>query len=169
MSGLYLKSYEKNRAFLAARPKLKKCVYLADKLFTIAVGAVYVILCAYMLFIAKSRTPRDMIRLFALPAICLALTSFLRRVVNAKRPYERGVEPLFTKTRRGQSFPSRHLSSAAVIAGIGYFYLPVCGVLCTIFGAALFYTRFSCGWHFPRDLLCGALLGAACALPAFLI
>lgn len=169
MNGCYLKLYEKNRAFLTDRPKLKKCVFLADKLCTVAVGAAYAFLCAYVLFVLRLRAPRDFIRLFALPAGCLAFNSLLRRVINAKRPYECGIEPLFIKTRRGQSFPSRHLSCAAVIAGVSFYYLLPCGIACAVCTAALLYTRFACGWHFPRDLFCGLLLGAACALPAFLI
>ena len=169
MNDLYIKLYEKNRAFLTARPKLKKCVFLADKLCTGFVGAAYAFLCVYALFILRLSSLADFLRLFGLPAICLALTSLLRRAINAQRPYERGIEPLFLKTRRGQSFPSRHLSCAAVIAGVSFAYFLPCGIVCAVCAAALFYTRFACGWHFPRDLFCGLLLGAACALPAFLI
>ena len=100
MSDLYIKLYEKNRAFLTARPKLKKCVFLADKLCTGFVGAAYAFLCVYALFILRLSSLADFLRLFGLPAICLALTSLLRRAINAQRPYERGIEPLFIKTRR---------------------------------------------------------------------
>lgn len=169
MNSVYLKLYEKNRAFLTSRPKIKKCVYLADKLCTVVVVGAYAFLCAYALFIARFSSLADCLRLFGLPAICLALTSILRRAINEQRPYECGIEPLFIKTRRGQSFPSRHLSCAAVIAGVSFYYLLPCGIVCAACAAVLFYTRFACGWHFPRDLICGLLLGAACALPAFLI
>ena len=143
MSDLYIKLYEKNRAFLTARPKLKKCVFLADKLCTGFVGAAYAFLCVYALFILRLYSLTDFLRLFGLPAICLALTSLLRRAINAQRPYERGIEPLFIKTRRGQSFPSRHLSCAAVIAGVGFAYFLPCGIVCAVCAAALFYTRFA--------------------------
>ena len=168
MNRVYLSFYGKNRAFLCARQRLKKAVYFLDKTAMCVIAAVYAAVCVYALFYGENLT-RDLLRVFAVPALCLALTSVLRRAINAKRPYERGVAPLFEKKRKGCSFPSRHLSSAAVIAGISFFYLPVLGVISATLACVLFYTRFACGWHFPRDLLCGAILGAACAIPAFFI
>ena len=168
MNNVYLKLYEKNRAFLCARQRLKKTVYLADKIATGAIFVLYAAVCCFAFFRAED-TPSDAVRLIALPAFCLALSSLLRLIFNEKRPYERGVTPLYEKSRKGRSFPSRHLSSAAVIAGICFFYLPVLGCVAAALACVLFYTRFACGWHFPRDLLCGTLLGAACALPAFFL
>lgn len=168
MNRVYLTIYQKNRAFLCARQRLKKAVYLADKAAMCVIAAVYAAVCVYALFYGENLS-RDLLRVFAVPALCLALTSLLRLIFNEKRPYERGVAPLFEKKRKGRSFPSRHLSSAVVISGISFFYLPALGVISAALACVLFYTRFACGWHFPRDLLCGALLGAACALPAFFI
>ncbi|MGN1062352.1 MAG: phosphatase PAP2 family protein [Candidatus Scatosoma sp.] len=168
MNSFYLKVYEKNRAFLSARKNLKKTVYLADKIATAALCLIYAAVCCYAIFYGEFLRS-DALRVFVFPALCLALTSLIRVIVNEKRPYERGVTPLFEKTRKGRSFPSRHLSCAAVIAGIALRYVPVLGGVAAALTAVLFYARFACGWHFPRDLLCGVLLGAACALPAFFI
>lgn len=168
MNRFYLKVYEKNRAFLSARNHLKNTVYFADKIATCALCMIYAAVCVYAVFYGGFFR-RDALRVFAFPAVCLAFTSLLRALVNEKRPYERGVTPLFEKSRKGRSFPSRHLSCAAVIAGIALRYVPALGGIAAALAAVLFYTRFACGWHFPRDLLCGALLGAACALPAFFI
>ena len=168
MNRFYLKYYEINRAFLCARQRLKKAVYLADKIATYAVAAVYAAVCFYAVFYSEN-VVRDLIRVFAFPSLCFAITSLLRLIINEKRPYERGISPLFEKSRKGRSFPSRHLSSAAVITGITFFYLPALGYVALALSCVLFYTRFACGWHFPRDLMGGAVLGAACALPAFFI
>ena len=168
MNRVYLKIYEKNSAFLRRRERLKKAVFFADRIAAYAIAAVYAAISVYAI-ICGENISRDLLRVFAVPAFCFTLTSLLRLIFNEKRPYERGVAPLFEKKRKGRSFPSRHLSSAAVIAGISFFYLPVLGVISAMLGGVLFYTRFACGWHFPRDLLGGALLGAACALSAFFI
>ncbi|MGN1052862.1 MAG: phosphatase PAP2 family protein [Candidatus Scatosoma sp.] len=168
MNGFYLKVYEKNRAFLSARKYLKNAVYFADKAATGALCLIYAAVCFYAVFYGES-VLREAVRVFVFPALCLALTSLIRVIFNEKRPYERGVTPLFEKSRKGRSFPSRHLSCAAVIAGIALRYIPVLGGVAAALAAVLFYARFACGWHFPRDLLGGVLLGAACALPAFFI
>lgn len=169
MNERYRNLYEKHKRRIERKAVRKTIVLCADKAATRYVVLSYLFVCAYALFIEQRRENADYVRLFALPATCLIIVSLLRKIVNAKRPYESGISPIAEKKRKGQSFPSRHLASAAVIAGIALFYLPVVGAINVFACCVLSYTRFACGWHFPRDILCGFFLGAICCIPLFFI
>ena len=177
MNKLYLNVYEKQRAFYENRPKMKKALYFADKIATWAIAVIYAAMCAYITF----RRPdyidpdkngasftiyldaKDFFRTIVLPLLSFAAVSLLRYLFDEKRPYEREITPLYEKKTIGRSFPSRHLSCAATAAFIAFCYFTPAGIIITICGAVLFYTRFACGWHFPRDLFAGAIIGCLCA------
>lgn len=169
MNERYRKLYEKNKRWIERKAVRKKIVLCADKAATWYVVLSYLFVCAYALFVEKRCDGADYVRLFVLPAACLIVVSLLRKIVNAKRPYESGISPIAEKKRKGQSFPSRHLASTAAISGIALFYLPVVGAINALACCVLSYTRFACGWHFPRDILCGFSLGAICCIPLFFI
>lgn len=179
MNSLYVKIYEKQRVFYETRPRAKKAVYFADKAATAAIALLYAFLCAYVCFFATAEQVkstlffradfRDVYFLFISPFASVAIVSLFRKIVNAKRPYECGITPLFMKKRAGNSFPSRHLLCAAVISYVSFSYLIPVGIAATIFEIVLSYTRFTCGWHFPRDLFFGMLFGYGTMFAATLL
>lgn len=179
MNALYVKIYEKQRAIYEARPRAKKAVFIADKAATVSIALLYAFLCAYVCFFKPTEAGkkllffhadfRDAYFLFLSPFVAIALISLFRKIIDGKRPYECGITPLFVKKRTGNSFPSRHLLCAAVISYVSFLYLFPVGVVVTILEIVLSYTRFTCGWHFPRDLFFGMLFGyGAMLLSSFL-
>ena len=63
------------------------------------------------------------------------------------------------KETRGQSFPSRHALSAAVLAAVWLSFYPAVGGVMVAVTVAICVLRVLAGVHFPRDVIAGALLG----------
>lgn len=63
------------------------------------------------------------------------------------------------KETHGQSFPSRHALSAAVLAAVWLSFYPAVGGVMVAVTVAICVLRVLAGVHFPRDVIAGALLG----------
>lgn len=104
------------------------------------------------------------------PAVGFVLLSIYRAKVNAPRPYEVfDTPPLVPKNTRGNSFPSRHVFSAFIIATSAVQFFPVLGVILYICGVLLAVTRVLAGVHFPKDVIAGAAVGIGFGLIGFMI
>ena len=167
----YKTVYEKQSAFYQKRPKLKRALVLFNGVATVTFMLVYAALIA--LTFIYFRGARGYIKTFALPIACLATVTLLRRLIHKPRPYQTSganITPLLEKTDgENESFPSRHLASAFVIATLFCAYFPWTGIPLYLCGIALGYTRFALGLHYPSDLLFGAGLGLIFGIPAFFI
>ncbi len=157
----YATLYNKNAAFLYSRPKAKRAVLVynqyAPYFFLIAYALLWVFGAWKLKFEAV-----DFVKIFCAPAFALLLVSTLRLAISRPRPYEEEgsqIVPLQEKASKGNTFPSRHLTCAAVIATAFLPYLPAFGALLLCMSLALGYTRFAIGWHYPSDLVAGFLLG----------
>ncbi len=84
----------------------------------------------------------------------------MRRLIKAPRPYELyDFYDAPPKNKRGQSFPSRHVFSAFVIATLSCVASPWLAVALFVLGACLATARVLLGIHFIRDVVAGALIG----------
>ena len=170
MKYCYSAFYEKNAAYFRARPNLKKGLLLLDRLLTLGFALAYgaFVLCA----IALEYPAEDLVKILLSPALCLFLVSLLRLAIYRPRPNSEAganIEPLYRK--KGcieHSFPSRHVACAFVIAFTLLPYSIGAGICLTVFGVLLMYARFALGWHYPTDLLGGAILGTLCGMIAFI-
>lgn len=160
----YSDLYEKNAAYFRARPHLKKGLFFCDRLLTLGFFLAYgaFVLCA----IALEYPAEDLIKILFAPALCLFLVSLLRLAIFRPRPYsEKGanIQPLYSKKGSFEhSFPSRHVACAFVIAITFLPYSIGAGICSIAFGSLLAYVRLALGWHYPTDLLGGAVLGSLC-------
>jgi membrane-associated phospholipid phosphatase len=84
----------------------------------------------------------------------------VKRVVRRPRPVLPGAGPL-VRTAGRHSFPSSHAASAAA-AGVAFGTLLPRGPVPPL-AAAMCLSRLVVGVHYPSDVACGALLGAATA------
>ena len=99
-------------------------------------------------------------RAILVPGLVFLGGTLLRKKLNFPRPYEQpGFTPLVEKETHGQSFPSRHALSAAVLAVVWLYFYPAVGVLMTVVALLICVLRVLAGVHFPRDVLAGAALG----------
>lgn len=102
------------------------------------------------------------------PLSGFALLTFVRKGINAPRPYETmDIDPLIYKATKGKSFPSRHVFSCFAIAMTWlYFFLPV-GVVLFVAGVSLAFVRVIGGVHWPKDVLAGAVAAILWTLLGF--
>ncbi len=158
----YVSLYNANRAFLTARPLLKRAVILINAFLTAFVSVSYALFCLYAL-LQETLDPKTKLALLFVPALAFFTVTVLRLAVERPRPYAEngaGIQPLVTKHRADtKSFPSRHMACAAVIAVTFLRFLPWVGILLLACSLLLAYTRFALGLHYPSDLLVGEGLG----------
>lgn len=108
--------------------------------------------------------------LFVFRAVFVPMISFLgvtvfRKILNVPRPYERfETEPAIPKDKKGQSFPSRHVFSAYIIAVTVFCVYPSGGILLGLIGAGMAVIRVFGGVHTPCDVTAGALIGIICGV-----
>ena len=165
MNANYRKIYERQASFFKRRPPLLTLLKVLDICTLVAVVGAYIALCVYTLALSEPRFDKKVLwEVCGIPAVCLSIVSFLRGVTKRPRPYEEGIEPLHGTNGTQNSFPSRHAASAFVIGGVMIAYMPPLGLAVLLVGLLILYLRFTVGWHYPSDLLCGAGLGIACSL-----
>lgn len=158
--------YNKLTAPFYSHPHGLRLIRGLNKLCT---GIIYLTYPIVLLILALTRETRFW-RVLLTPAITFILVSFCRHYINAPRPYELlAITPIIAKDTKGQSFPSRHVFSAFVIATILYHISHLLGVMLLIFGTLLALMRVIGGVHFPKDVIAGALLGIFFGFLGFLI
>ncbi len=105
--------------------------------------------------------------LLAVPYFAVTL---LRYFLDAKRPYEvYNIYEKPPKSKRGKSFPSRHVFSAFLIGTAAISAAPVFASILLGLSVLLGVCRVLLGVHFTRDCIAGALMGIVCGAIALLI
>ena len=102
------------------------------------------------------------------PALTLASTVVLRRMLPRPRPFEVfRFEPLLDH-RCGGSFPSRHSASALAIAMAAVSLHPLAGAVLVFLALLIGASRILTGLHFPRDVFSGYGLALFWSIPLML-
>lgn len=142
--------------WIKSKPLRIKIVMMLNKSITTFVYAFYPLLILYLVVQKDER----LLPLLLIPAVSFILVTVLRKRLDAKRPYQiYNYEPILTKKKDGQSFPSRHVFSIFMIAMSVFVLNTMGGVLFLILGCLLALSRVLGGVHFPRDVIAGALMG----------
>lgn len=103
-------------------------------------------------------------RIVLVPIIC----AFYKKV----RPYQKyGFEPITShffseRTTEHNSFPSRHIAAFAPVVVVAYVVAPAIGIWMILVTFMTAIARVVLGYHYPSDLLGGAVLGVATAFMA---
>ena len=104
-----------------------------------------------------------------IPASGFVILSFLRKKINAPRPYEEwDIKPLLDRDSPGQSMPSRHVFSATIISMACLHASLSVGVISLVLSALLGLVRVLGGVHFPKDVVVGYICGLAWGVLFFL-
>lgn len=141
--------------------RLKAFVFIYKILPCLVVMA-YGIIVLYEVFWG---TVSDTIRVLLVPAITFFLCTIFRRIINEQRPYESmNIHPLIQKKKKGQSFPSRHMVSAGVIAVAAMYINIVFGVIMIGIGIVIGIIRPIAGVHYVRDVIAGFAMGILCGI-----
>ena len=150
--------YQAVYRWFTARPRALTALRAADKLLALLVYAAYPLL---LLWLAVHRDTR-IFRAVLVPAAVFVAGTALRAALNRPRPTAvLGLPPLLNKEKQGESFPSRHVLSAAVIAAVFFYAVPPLGPVLAAITLLIALVRVIGGVHFVKDVTAGALLGGA--------
>ena len=123
---------------------------------TLSSAFIYVFMVASSFFVEPMRA----VAMLFVGGISFALVSTVRKIINAKRPYEEYDFLTPEKNAKsGLSFPSRHVFSAFIIGTMAFTVSPMLAVASYIIGASLAACRVLLGIHYLRDVICGAAVG----------
>lgn len=131
-----------------------------------------IILLAYpalIIFLFLTATPKWYVDVIV-PFVGFVVVTVFRKIFNRKRPYEKfEIAPVIPKDKKGQSFPSRHVFSAFIIACTFFGCSPfkVVGIIFFIFAFIISIIRVISGVHFISDVLAGAVFAIAFAYAGF--
>ncbi len=131
----------------------------------IILGVIYICTLIYLWSI-KSKIVWEIILICILAFIT---TSLLRKIINAPRPFDvYNIHPLITHTSY-QSMPSRHATSAFIIAISCLKVNLYLGIICFCIAIMIACTRILCGVHFIKDIVYGILISILWGLPLILL
>ena len=163
--------YQKILHWLNAHPAAKQLVLVLNRWLPAVPFVCYPVLLVLLnvqwfqlLRVGLNQAALDFMQLIArailVPGFVFLGGTLLRKKLNRPRPYEQpGFTPLVEKETHGQSFPSRHALSAAVLAAVWLYFYPVVGGIMIAVALAICVLRVLAGVHFPRDVIAGAVLG----------
>ena len=126
---------------------------------------------SYLVFLCTqaAQRPRDLPKAMLVPACGLVFATILRKTINRPRPYEtHDIKPLIRKEQRGESCPSRHVFSAAIIAFTVLHYVPKAGFAMLVASLAVAFSRVAGGVHYVSDTIASFLLAGIWSLLLFL-
>ena len=167
----YMKNYQEWYDHIAGKiknkPFLLSLLRAFNRLMTVVMPIVYLILLV-ITYLQEGLGKQVWIYLF-IPASGFVILSFLRKKINAPRPYEVWeVVPLLDRDSPGQSMPSRHVFSATIISMACLHASLSVGLILLILSAILGLVRVLGGVHFPKDVVVGYICGLVWGVLFFL-
>ena len=146
--------------------KLLKKVYnnekISNALKAVSHVCVVISMLSYVAVIALLyvEEPISAVRAVFATALPFVIVSVARLLINAPRPYELyDFYEKRPKDKSGQSFPSRHVFSAFLIATVSYCASIPLMIVNIAAGLLIAVSRVLLGVHFIRDVACGFLIG----------
>ena len=155
----YQEWYDHIAGKIKNNPLFLRLLRVFNRLMTVVMPIVYLTLLVAT-YLQQGLGKQVGIYLF-IPASGFVILSFLRKKINAPRPYEEwDIKPLLDRDSPGQSMPSRHVFSATIISMACLHASLSVGVILLVLSALLGLVRVLGGVHFPKDVVVGYI----CAL-----
>ena len=149
------------------KPFLLRSLRAFNRFMTVVMPMIYLTLLA-ITYLQQGLGKQVGIYLF-IPASGFVILSFLRKKINAPRPYEEwDIKPLLDRDSPGQSMPSRHVFSATIISMACLHASLTMGMICLTLSAFLGLVRVLGGVHFPKDVVVGYICGLVWGVLFFL-
>jgi len=155
----YQEWYDHIASKIENKPIFLRLLRTFNRFMTVVMPMIYLTLLATT-YLQQGLGKQVWIYVF-IPASGFVILSFLRKKINAPRPYEEwDIKPLLDRDSPGQSMPSRHVFSATIISmACMHASLPI-GMICLTLSAFLGLVRVLGGVHYPKDVVVGYI----CAL-----
>lgn len=104
-----------------------------------------------------------------IPWITFFSVTIIRNQLNLKRPFEELNFNSLLPHSAGRACPSRHASSSVIITIAVYYVYPMLGIVAGILSIVICCTRVLTGVHYPRDVVCGAIIGVVFGFFGFFV
>ena len=155
----YQEWYDHIAGKIKNKPFLLSLLRTFNRFMTVVMPMIYLTLLATT-YLQEGLGKQVLIYVF-IPASGFVILSFLRKKINAPRPYEEwDIKPLLDRDSPGQSTPSRHVFSATIISMACLHASLTMGMICLTLSAFLGLVRVLGGVHYPKDVVVGYI----CAL-----
>lgn len=167
----YMKNYQEWYDHVAGnienKPIFLRLLRAFNRFMTVVMPMIYLTLLAITYF-QEGLGKQVGIYVF-IPASGFVILSFLRKKINAPRPYEEWtIKPLLDRDSPGQSMPSRHVFSATIISMACLHASLSVGVILLVLSALLGLVRVLGGVHYPKDVVVGYICGLVWGVLFFL-
>ena len=163
----YQEWYDHIAGKIGNRPILLSLLRTFNRFMTVVMPMIYLTLLA-VTYLQEGLGKQVGIYLF-IPASGFVILSFLRKKINAPRPYEEwDIKPLLDRDSPGQSMPSRHVFSATIISMACLHASLTMGMICLTLSAFLGLVRVLGGVHYPKDVVVGYICGLVWGVLFFL-
>ena len=167
----YMKNYQEWYDHIAGnignKPFLLSLLRTFNRFMTVVMPMIYLTMLATT-YLQQGLGTQVGIYLF-IPASGFVILSFLRKKINAPRPYEVWeIVPLLDRDSPGKSMPSRHVFSATIISMACLHASLSVGVILLVLSALLGLVRVSGGVHYPKDVVVGYICGLVWGVILFL-
>lgn len=161
MKKWYIQKYQ----WLLGHPFVTKLLIFLSTYLTRLVYVVYIGLGCFLLL---QWDLHALASYLLVPAMGFLLETFIRKQLNAPRPYEiLHIPPLKPKNTKGNSFPSRHSFSSAIIGTACYTVYPILGYIMICITLLISLCRVLLGVHWLKDVAVGILFGLLCGYIGF--
>ena len=155
----YQEWYDHIAGNIENKPFLLSLLRTFNRFMTVVMPIVYLTLLTTIYF--REGFGKQVLMYVFIPASGFVILSFLRKKINAPRPYEEwDIKPLLDRDSPGQSMPSRHVFSATIISMACLHASLSVGVILLVLSALLGLVRVLGGVHYPKDVVVGYM----CAL-----
>ena len=163
----YQEWYNHIAANIENKPFFLRLLRTFNRFMTVVMPIVYLTLLATTYF--QEGLGRQVGIYLFIPASGFVILSFLRKKINAPRPYEVWeIIPLLDRDSPGQSMPSRHVFSATIISMACLHASLSLGMICLTLSALLGLVRVLGRVHFPKDVVIGYICGLVWGVIFFL-
>ena len=155
----YQEWYDHVAGKIENKPFLLSLLRTFNRFMTVVMPIVYLTLLATTYL--QQEFGKQVLMYVFIPASGFVILSFLRKKINAPRPYEEwDIKPLLDRDSPGQSMPSRHVFSATIISMACLHASLTIGMICLTLSAFLGLVRVLGGVHYSKDVVVGYI----CAL-----
>ena len=163
----YQEWYDHIAGNIENKPFLLSLLRTFNRFMTVVMPIVYLTLLTTIYF--REGFGKQALMYVFIPASGFVILSFLRKKINASRPYEEwNIKPLLDRDSPGQSMPSRHVFSATIISMACLHASLTMGMICLTLSAFLGLVRVLGGVHFPKDVVVGYICGLVWGVLFFL-
>ena len=167
----YMKNYQEWYDHIAGKiennPFFLRLLRAFNRFMTVVMPIVYLTLLTTIYF--REGFGKQVLMYVFIPASGFVILSFLRKKINAPRPYEEwDIKPLLDRDSPGQSMPSRHVFSATIISMACLHASLSVGVILLVLSALLGLVRVLGGVHYLKDVVVGYICGLAWGVLFFL-